>query len=295
MPGNVIIQANNLSAPATLRAGQQLVIPRYQATRAPASPPKVSAVAATNSPVTGTPAGAPGVHVVAPGETLSKISRLYGKSVSELARANNLPASARLTVGAHLVIPGVRTSATKPNAAPAVAETTPAPQIADATANASVFAPALATPPVAGETSSGTEGAASLPKFRWPANGRVITAFGPTTNGQQNDGINIAVPENTPVKAAEDGVVAYAGNELKGYGNLVLVRHPNGYVTAYAHAKELLVKRGDQIKRGQVIARSGQSGNVNAPQLHFDIRKGSSPVDPTKFSQRGMNCTPEGW
>ena len=85
----------------------------------------------------------------------------------------------------------------------------------------------------------------------------MISGFGPTTNGQQNDGINIALPENTPVKAAEDGVVAYAGNELKGYGNLVLVRHPNGYVTAYAHAKELLVKRGDQVKRGQMIARSG--------------------------------------
>jgi murein DD-endopeptidase MepM/ murein hydrolase activator NlpD len=101
--------------------------------------------------------------------------------------------------------------------------------------------------------------------------------------GQQNDGINISVPENTPVKAAEDGIVAYAGNELKGYGNLVLVRHPNGYVTAYAHAKELLVKRGDQVKRGQVIARSGQTGNVNTPQLHFEIRKGSSPLDPTRF------------
>ena len=106
------------------------------------------------------------------------------------------------------------------------------------------------------------------------------TGSGPSTNGQQNDGINIAVAENTPVKAAEEGVVSYAGNELKGYGNLVLVRHPNGYVTAYAHAKELLVKRGDQVKRGQVIARSGQSGNVNAPQLHFEIRKGASPVDP---------------
>jgi murein DD-endopeptidase MepM/ murein hydrolase activator NlpD len=91
------------------------------------------------------------------------------------------------------------------------------------------------------------------------------------------------VPENTPVKAAEDGTVAYAGKELKGYGNLVLVRHPNGYVTAYAHAKELLVKRGDQVKRGQVIARSGQTGNVNTPQLHFEIRKGSSPLDPTRF------------
>ena len=96
----------------------------------------------------------------------------------------------------------------------------------------------------------------------------------------QNDGINLAVPEGTPVKAADDGVVAYAGNELKGYGNLVLIRHANGYVTAYAHAKELLVKRGDQIKRGQVIANSGQTGNVDTPQLHFEVRKGPAPLDP---------------
>src|SRR5207245_5889706 len=123
----------------------------------------------------------------------------------------------------------------------------------------------------------------ATPTFRWPVKGRVIAGFGPRPNGQQNDGINLAVPEGTPVKAAEDGVVAYAGNELKGYGNLVLIRHPNGYVTAYAHAKELLVKRGDQVKRGQVIARSGQTGNVNAPQLHFEIRKGASPLDPTRF------------
>ena len=110
-----------------------------------------------------------------------------------------------------------------------------------------------------------------------------IAGYGPKPNGQQNDGINLSVPEGTPVKAAEDGVVAYAGNELKGYGNLVLVRHSNGYVTAYAHASELLVKRGDPIKRGQVIAKSGQSGEVASPQLHFEIRKGSSPVDPLQF------------
>ena len=107
--------------------------------------------------------------------------------------------------------------------------------------------------------------------------------YGAKTNGKSNDGINLAVPEGTPVKAAEDGVVAYSGNELKGYGNLVLVRHANGYVTAYAHASELLVKRGDTIKRGQVIAKSGQSGEVGSPQLHFEIRKGSSPVDPLQF------------
>ncbi|MCQ3943521.1 MAG: peptidoglycan-binding LysM, partial [Alphaproteobacteria bacterium] len=116
--------------------------------------------------------------------------------------------------------------------------------------------------------------------FRWPARGRIIAGFGPKPTGRQNDGVNIALPEGTPVKAADDGVVAYAGSELKGYGNLVLVRHSNGYVTAYAHASELLVKRGDTIKRGQVIAKSGQTGNVTSPQLHFEIRKGATPVDP---------------
>ena len=125
------------------------------------------------------------------------------------------------------------------------------------------------------------------PTFRWPAKGRVIAGFGPKPNGQQNDGINLAVPEGTPIKAAEDGVVAYAGNELKGYGNLVLVRHPNGYVTAYAHAKEILVKRGDTIKRGQTIANSGQTGNVDAPQLHFEIRKGPAPQDPLPMLSGG--------
>ena len=110
-----------------------------------------------------------------------------------------------------------------------------------------------------------------------------VSSYGSKTNGKSNDGINLAVPEGTPVKAAEDGVVAYSGNELKGYGNLVLVRHSNGYVTAYAHTSEIMVKRGDTIKRGQVIAKSGQTGEVGSPQLHFEIRKGSSAVDPLQF------------
>jgi murein DD-endopeptidase MepM/ murein hydrolase activator NlpD len=117
------------------------------------------------------------------------------------------------------------------------------------------------------------------PEFRWPARGRIIQGF--SSGG--NDGINIAVPEGTPVKAAEGGQVAYAGSELKGYGNLVLIRHPNGFVTAYAHNGELDVKRGDTVKRGQTIAKSGQSGNVGSPQLHFELRKGATPVDPTSY------------
>ena len=115
--------------------------------------------------------------------------------------------------------------------------------------------------------------------FRWPARGRVIQGF--KSNG--NDGINIAVPEGTPVKAAEDGVVAYSGSELKGYGNLVLIRHPNGFVSAYANNGSLDVKRGDAVKRGQTIAKSGQSGNVTSPQIHFELRKGAQPVDPATY------------
>ena len=124
-----------------------------------------------------------------------------------------------------------------------------------------------------------TTSANGNPEFRWPARGRVIQGF--RNNG--NDGINIALPEGTAVKAAESGVVAYAGSELKNLGNLVLIRHPNGYVSAYAHNGELDVKRGDQVKRGQTIAKSGQSGAVQSPQLHFELRKGSTPVDPSQY------------
>ncbi|RAI26297.1 hypothetical protein CH338_30840 [Rhodoplanes elegans] len=142
-------------------------------------------------------------------------------------------------------------------------------------ATASVHRTTVADPP-ADDDREARNGALS---FRWPVKGRVIAGFG-KTNGQQNDGINLAVPEGTAVRAAEDGIVAYAGSELKGYGNLVLIRHANGFVTAYAHNSELMVKRNDQVRRGQVIAKSGQTGSVSAPQLHFEIRKGSAPVDP---------------
>ena len=120
------------------------------------------------------------------------------------------------------------------------------------------------------------------PEVRWPARGHIVQSFG-EMGGVKSDGINIALPEGTPVKAAENGVVAYAGNELKGYGNLVLIRHDNGFVSAYANNGDLKVKKGDAIRRGQVIATSGQSGNVTSPQLHFELRKGATPVDPMQY------------
>ncbi len=162
-------------------------------------------------------------------------------------------------------------------AAPKAEQVAVAEKKVDATPTASLPPAASAAPAAA--PAAPVVADSGGPEFRWPARGRIIAGFKGGTGG--NDGINIAVPEGTQVKAAEGGVVAYAGNELKGYGNLVLIRHPNGYVTAYANNGEIDVKRGETVKRGEVIAKSGQSGNVSSPQLHFEVRKGSTPVDPT--------------
>ena len=116
--------------------------------------------------------------------------------------------------------------------------------------------------------------------FSWPAKGRIIAPFNHSGQGVKNDGINIALDMGTDIRAADAGVVAYAGSELKGYGNLVLLRHDNGWVSAYAHASRIMVKRGDRVERGQVIAKVGRSGGVSQPQLHFELRKGAKPVDP---------------
>ena len=229
------------------------------------------------------------------GETVETIARRHHVPASAIIETNGFRSAADIRPGQRLVIPRYITSAAPPTpAAPphrqvASARAMPAPQLTqprtvtvDRTPPQSARMATQEQPSTATVTKS-AEAAGALPTFRWPVRGRVITAFGASTNGATNDGINLAVPEGTPVKAADDGVVAYAGNELKGYGNLVLIRHSNGFVSAYAHASELLVKRGDNIKRGQVIAHAGQTGNVTSPQLHFEIRKGSTPVDPTKY------------
>lgn len=293
VPVRVIMEANSITHPAQMRPGQHLVIPRYRGSVAASAPP--TRLAAAAQPVHDGTAQTPrppheGVHVVAPGDTLHSLARLYHKSVLALAKANNIPPDALLKVGERIVIPGMRSAASAE--APAPPRAPPAeppgrgPTSQDLAIAESPHSARLAMPTVPARQESAVktaEPAGALPSFRWPVRGRVIAGFGPKPNGLQNDGIDLAVPEGTPVKAAEDGVVAYAGNELKGYGNLVLVRHSNGFVTAYAHASEILVKRGDTVKRGQVIAKSGQTGNVTSPELHFEIRKGSTPVDPAQY------------
>ena len=125
--------------------------------------------------------------------------------------------------------------------------------------------------------------AADAPTFVWPISGRVISDFGATANGGKNDGINIAVAWGTPIHASAAGTVTYAGSDLKNYGNLALVKHSGGYTTAYAHAERLAVSKGDFVTRGQVIGYAGQTGDVSTPQLHFEIRSATTPVNPRSY------------
>ncbi len=297
-----ILQANGYRGPRALQPGQQLIIPRPVAAVAaapapglvaPARPAAVAAAAPVRPVAVANAASA--VHYVNRGDTLMSIARRNHISLTELARANGLPPSAKLKLGMKINVPNrsaaaapvvqpAAVAAAQPVAAPAAPVTRVAAAAPDMQPKARLAQAApTADEPAAPSPVKAAETTGALPTFRWPARGKVISAYGAKTNGKVNDGINLAVPEGTPIKAADDGVVAYAGNELKGYGNLVLIRHANGYVTAYADASELLVKRGDTIKRGQVIAKSGQTGEVQSPQLHFEIRKGSTPVDPLQF------------
>jgi murein DD-endopeptidase MepM/ murein hydrolase activator NlpD len=306
VPANAIAAANGLSGPAALRPGQRLVIPRYNASSAGSTAVRTAAPAPTSklhAPVSS-------VHVVAHGETLIGIARRYKRPVAEIAAANHITPHTMVKLGDRLVIPGktgseTRTAAVAPAAEPKSSHAVlpsappaaprhvaaPAPQKPAAPQKVASIDPAaavrVATPTTEIEAEEAPAHRNGALAFRWPVRGRVIANFGAKTNGQQNDGINLAVPEGTAVRAAEDGVVAYAGNELKGYGNLILIRHSNGFVTAYANASEIMVKRNDKVRRGQIIAKSGQTGAVASPQLHFEIRKGSSPVDPMQHLPRG--------
>jgi murein DD-endopeptidase MepM/ murein hydrolase activator NlpD len=299
VPAAAIRQANSMGPTALLQPGQRLVIPRM------ASAPKLSAPETRVAGPAYAPAPAAGNHVVAPGETIYSLARHYHLTPMAIAKANNMTLAQQLRIGQRVAIPGGASSrvampaqaapapapqqhaAVKPEPVPVVkqgvqkvvAQAEPAPQ-----PTARVVTPAADPTP---EPATGSAPANHAASFRWPVRGRVIAGFGPKPNGQQNDGINVSVPEGTPIKAAEDGTVAYAGSELKGYGNLVLVRHPNGFVTAYAHASELSVKKGDSVKRGQVIGKAGATGNVTSPQLHFEVRRGATPVDPAQYLTGG--------
>ncbi|MHA1544023.1 MAG: LysM peptidoglycan-binding domain-containing protein [Alphaproteobacteria bacterium] len=186
-------------------------------------------------------------YAVKRGDTLYSISRSFGIDMTSLSRANNLKSPYRLAIGQVLQIPGGR----------AVQRTQTALNVV--------------LPPREGS------------RFLWPVKGDILSSYGAKDGGLHNDGINIKTRRGEPVKAADAGVVVYADDGLKGYGNLILIRHQGGWVTAYAHNDKLLVKRGDAVKRGDVISWAGVTGDVSQAQLHFEIRKGTRAVNPISY------------
>jgi murein DD-endopeptidase MepM/ murein hydrolase activator NlpD len=246
-----------------------------------------------------------GEHVVADGDTLYSVARRYHVEVRDLAAANHVGLDHHVRIGEKLIVPGAgATARTEPRpvethpprvaAAPQPAAVPPAARPQAPIKSAQAAPPAAATQDAtyrggskARSDDDEVTGSTGTIAVRWPVRGRIIAGFGPRPNGTTNDGINLAVPEGTPVQAAAGGTVAYAGNELKGYGDLVLIRHPGGWVTAYAHNSEILVKKGQQVRRGEVIARSGKSGAVDSPQLHFELRHGATPIDPMSHLPQG--------
>ncbi len=293
---SALIEVNGLGHGASIKPGQQLLLPAGALPPSAAPPANRTPVVAAKAPAPAAPVtkkGWEGQHTMKAGESLYGIARQHGVTLAELQRVNGITEPTRVRMGTVLSVP-TRAEAERapPPAAPRITQGAPVPpsQARIINAPAEQRTAALgdrrndATEPAAAEPAPAREAAAT--KFRWPARGKVIAAFGKRTDGSHNDGINIAIPQGADVHAAESGRVAYAGNELKGYGNLVLIRHDNGWVSAYAHADQILVKRDDVVRRGQVIAKAGKTGTVDQPQLHFELRHGAKPVDPMPHMEK---------
>jgi murein DD-endopeptidase MepM/ murein hydrolase activator NlpD len=278
--------ANSIPPPYAIRVGQTLIVPGRASPVTPSATSEPQTIQAAYAPSERTQFGQGPTHVVRPGETLFAVGRAYQIDPFAVAQYNRLSEPYTLKVGQTLRIPSSEPTASRPSGSPTtldqqLAERQAAPREPERRALAP--APERIDIPQAPSDTAGQPEESIASTFRWPVQGRVISTFGPKPTGMRNEGINIAVPEGTSVRAAESGVVAYAGNELKGYGNLVLIRHDGGWVTAYAHNKELFVSRGDTVKRGDVVAHAGQTGSVTSPQVHFEIRKGATAVDPMKY------------
>ena len=292
------------AAPVTLKgAAPEAVVGR------PAAPPAAA------------PTGKSRQIVVRRGQSLGGIARDHRVPQRTIIAANRLTPPYKIEAGQRLVIPGAADLPVRREADPAVrqeaaaARPAPAasapgrakpqiipldgPEPAPAPAPKPADSPQIAFPQPARPTTAtqpaeepaAEKRAETAPQsasaggrhFPWPVRGRVLAAYGASQGGGHNDGINIAAPRGAAIRAVDAGVVAYAGNEVRGYGNLVLIKHSSGLISAYAHCEELLVKRGDKISRGQVIAKVGATGGVTEPQLHFELRRGKRPVDPREF------------
>jgi murein DD-endopeptidase MepM/ murein hydrolase activator NlpD len=243
VPMRVIAEANGLSPPYHIQVGRTLVIPGAGQPRLAAAPPSVAALPPAQRPEVLQPAARPAFPTTA--------------------------------------APDSPSAPVEPVAPPAALhEPEPGPEASPPAVSA---APPRAVPETPDSGKAAAPPAAGTGAFLWPVRGHVLANYGAKPDGTHNDGINIAAPRGAAVQAVDAGVVAYAGNELRGYGNLVLIKHANGWISAYAHCDAILVKRGEKVGRGQVIARVGSTGNVSEPQLHFELRRGQHAVDPREF------------
>ncbi|MEM8770909.1 MAG: peptidoglycan DD-metalloendopeptidase family protein [Pseudomonadota bacterium] len=253
-----IIALNSLRAPYQLSIGQPIKIP--------GDGPATTAAQTRPAPVQNIQ------YTVRKGDTLYSIARKSGASVASIATANGIRAPYTISPGQRITVPGGKLYES--------ARVAKAPSPAKKATAKSAYAPK--TQPAANLTKqvSFTPTSASSSMFDWPVRGKIISEFGVGELGRRNDGINIAAPSGTPVRAAADGEVVYRGAELDGFGNLLLVKHADGFVTAYAHNDAMIAKKGDRVRKGQVIAKVGQTGAVSTPQLHFEIRQKLKSVDP---------------
>ncbi|GGY40045.1 LysM peptidoglycan-binding domain-containing M23 family metallopeptidase [Parvularcula lutaonensis] len=280
VPPASIIAKNRMAAPYELQIGQLVYIPQGQAEALP----RTQTVGIDRRPIANvqTPRTKPregrfaldSVYEVRQGDTVYSLSRRFGMSVTDFAAANNLRQPYTISVGQRLVVPGAAAPAPGRATQPIIAGSDIRRRTPDQRQlNAKVIEETM-SPRRLPELGSNSP-------FAWPVRGPVLMDFGDkTASGTRSDGINIAAPIGAPVRATADGEVVYRGSELDGYGNLLLVKHDNGWVSAYAHTDAILVRKGDYVRQGQVIAKVGRSGSVDRPQLHFQLRKDLQPTDP---------------
>lgn len=278
--------------PAQLSTATAQVIPEVintpVQTEATPSVTKIASAAASSSGYT---------HVIESGESLYAIARRYNVTTDTLVLANGLVSPDKIYVGQKIIVPGAQnlpkqstartnvaavdpttTSSVSAPVAPNVQQRQPIrlnqqPSVVTPVATQTPTSVANTTPQPAATSPSASAGTGT---FRWPVSGKVITDF-PASKGT---GINIEVPEGTAIRAAESGSVIYVGDAVEGYGNLILIKHDNGFVSAYAHLSRATVSKGATVNRGDLIGNAGMTGSVNRPQLHFELRKGATPVDP---------------
>ena len=261
---DALARENNLSVPYALSVGQKLKVPVEKESGA------VQTVAVPADANTTTRVELSEITVAA-GDTLYSLSRRYSVPVNDLAVMNNLSAPFALSVGQKLKVPDLSSAPVR-----SVATT----KVDSATVPVAKPKEKISSDPT---QKLPTIGARSSSKFSWPVRGRVLSAYGAKGDGLFNDGINIAAARGTTVGAAENGVVAYAGNEVKGMGNLIIIQHSGGWMTVYAHLDSMTVRRGNKVSVGQKIGTVGETGKVDEPQLHFEIRKGTKAYNPSTY------------